>query len=340
MLNRLQSSKKIIFRLILNSLLGLVLIFIWAQFVNLSDIFHNLARVKPQVVFFFFGLFCLSGLFRSIRLKLLLNHNKLDLKDLLMLNFLSQFLSFMIPIRAGEISKSVYLTSQLNIPLGKTIVWVFIDRFLDLWVFLLTIALLLPVIPTTLPSTFVKTIFLLLGLLLLLVILAIKSENFMKKMTQVLSTFLIISTVKRRFVLFTHTIIEGFSILRRHPLELVGLVGLTVLAILSDGLIWMAVFSSLGIETSLINFGRSTLGNSMEAFSFLIPAAPGYVGSAEAAGLAVFGGILGLPPNLASSGLVLFHILTLATIFILGLSSLYFLKFDLGTVWKKLKGKD
>ena len=61
-----------------------------------------------------------------------------------MLNLLCQFLSFMIPVRAGEITKSAYLTSQFDLPLGKSLIWVFVDRFFDFWVILFLIAALSP----------------------------------------------------------------------------------------------------------------------------------------------------------------------------------------------------
>ena len=53
-------------------------------------------------------------------------------------------------------------------------------------------------------------------------------------------------------------------------------------------------------------------------FTFLIPAAPGYVGSAEAAGLAVFSFGLGLDEVYVSAGTVISHAINL--FLILGVS--------------------
>jgi len=68
--------------------------------------------------------------------------------------------------------------------------------------------------------------------------------------------------------------------------------------------------------------------------------APGYVGSAEVSGLAVFGGVLGLESNLASAATVLMHIITTVCLLVFGITSLYLLKFDLGQVWRKVRKGD
>ena len=141
-------NKSLLIKIGINSLLGLVLIFIWSRFVNLADVFKILAKADLKLAFIFFITFSLAGIFRGIRLKILLHRHKIPLKDAVMIHYLSQFVSFMIPIRAGELTKSVYLTSQFNLPLGKTVTWVFIDRALDLLMVLIFIAVLLPFIPT------------------------------------------------------------------------------------------------------------------------------------------------------------------------------------------------
>jgi uncharacterized membrane protein YbhN (UPF0104 family) len=95
-------------------------------------------------------------------------------------------------------------------------------------------------------------------------------------------------------------------------------------------------FSGFGIKFSL---PQSIFGNALAALTFLVPSAPGYVGSAEASGLAVFGGVLGVDANIASAAIILFHVLTLIMLLFWGFVGIYLLKFDLGLVWKKLRGQ-
>ncbi len=328
-------NKSLIIKIGINSLLGLILIFIWSRFVNLTDVLKILEKADLKLAIVFFLVFSIAGIFRGARLKLLLHKYKIPLKDAVMIHYLAQFLSFMIPIRAGELSKSVYLTSQFNLPLGKTVTWVFIDRSLDLLLVLASIAILLPFIPTNLPADFIKVILLVLLVFIFLFVLAITNDKLFKKLTIFLSKLLIVKSIKIKFVTLTHTIIEGFEVLKRSPKELFGLTFLTFFALIFDALSWLIAFMMVGANFNLPKF---LLADSLVSFSFLVPAAPGYVGSAEAAGLAVFSGVLKMNPNLSSAGTLMFHILTVVVLLVLGLLSLYFLKFDLGLVWKKIRG--
>lgn len=329
-------SKKLILRILINSALGVVLVFVWSRFVNLGEILKILKTVDLRWMGLFFFFFLFSTFFRGLRLKQLLKDYKLPLKDAIMLNLLSQFLSFAIPIRAGEVTKSVYLTSQFSLSLGKTIIWVFIDRFLDFWVILLLIAALLFWVPTNLPPNFVKAVLFVLSGFTLVSIMLVKSQSFSKKVVNFLAKFLIIKKVQKWFLTFTHAAIDGFEVLQRPPWELSKLVVFTVLAVLSDAFVWLSVFWAMGIK---IDYFKGLLGNCLGALTFLVPSAPGYVGSAEAAGLAVFSGVLGIEANMASAALVFYHILTLVVLLVLGILSLYLLKFDMNLVWKKLRGQ-
>ena len=82
------------------------------------------------------------------------------------------------------------------------------------------------------------------------------------------------------------------------------------------------------------------LGQLLSALTYLIPAAPGYIGSAEASGLLIFSGIFGINTNLASSMTVLFHIASGVFVLFYGLISVFSLKLDLRLILKKALKKD
>lgn len=328
--------KKIFLKILINTLLGFILVFVWSRFVNLSDLVSNLRLVNFAIVLPpFIIFFLISGLLRAWRLKLLLRRYKLGFMDILMLNFLSQFLSFVIPVRAGEVAKSVYFSAHLNMSFAKTIVWVFIDRFLDFLVVLLLICGLLIFVSTGLPKPLVNTILILMAVFVILFIAAIKSEILLNRVVNLFSRILILPIIRKKFLSFANTIIEGFEVLRRKPLDLSILIIITIAATISDSLLWLFAFISLGGN---FPFAEMLLGNSLTALTFLIPSAPGYIGSAEAAGLGVFSGILKWDTGIVSTASVIYHALTLIIILVAGITSLYILKFDLGLVWKKIRG--
>ncbi len=323
-------------RILINSLVGLVLIIVWLQFINIKDVLKIIESVRVEILGLILVSYFFAGIFRSLRLKILLSEYNLPISKLIPLTYLSQLLSFLIPLRVGEVSKSVYLSSQQNLPFTKSVVWIFIDRFLDFWVDLLLILLLLFVVRIDLPGELEQIILAILLAFSVMPIFMIASSKFSKSAITFFSKLFYFKSLKEGLEKTGHNIIEGFKILHRNPFELVTMMGLTVLASVADSFVWIVTFYALGIE---MPFLRNLLGSLLTALTFLIPAAPGYVGSAEAAGLAVFGGILGINANTASAAALINHIVSTITLLILGIGSIYLLKFNLSLVWSKISRK-
>lgn len=326
--------KKILVRVSFNALLGVVLFWVWLQFVNVGELVKKLSTTDVKLLLWFFIFFLLSTFLRSVRLKWLLYQYHLPLLRVVALTFLSQLLSFAVPIRAGEIGKGVYLSTQHFLPFDKTLVWILVDRFLDFWVVLFLAGVFLTFVPNNL-GIFLQqlTFFVSLGSALM-IILAILKQQVIRDLLRILSNFLIHPKLKKTFLYLTTTALEGLTILERHPLQLLILLGLTVVTIFSDAMIWYMVLSSLGLKMEVLTVW---LGSLLSMLTFLLPAAPGYVGSAHSFGLAVFSGVMGIEANLASAAVVLNHLLTAVVLLISGIISLHFLQFDISLVWKKLK---
>lgn len=323
-------------KILFNAVLGIILIFVWSRFVDLNQIISNLSKVNfiflGPVFFFMF----LSPAIRAIRLKIFLAETaKIRLLDLIFLNGAAQMLNFFIPIRAGEVVKGIYLNTRYKLPLGKSVIWIFIDRFVDFLTVLLLAVILFFIVPTSLSITFIIIITIILISALLLTSLIIYQANFAKNLFNFLKHLLIFNHIKIYFDKFSNFILGSFAILNRRPKDLGFLIGLTILAYGADAAIWYFTFIALGVNQ---DFLKMYLGQALSALTYLIPAAPGYVGSAEASGLLILSGIFKISPNLASSMIVLFHILSAIFILIFGLISIYSLKINLGFIWQRIKG--
>ena len=182
--------------------------------------------------------------------------------------------------------------------------------------------------------TFITIITIILLLALSLTYLVVRQVKFAKILFNFLKPLFVVNIIKIYFDKFSNFILESFSILNRHPKDLGAMIGLTVLAYAADAGIWYFTFLALGVNQ---DFLKMYLGQALSALTYLIPAAPGYVGSAEASGLLILSGIFGIAPNLASAMIVLFHIISAVFVLIFGLVSIYSLKIDLKLVWKKLR---
>lgn len=329
-------NSKILIRISLNTLLGVVLIYFWFKLVDVKAVIDTLKLLNFWILPLPIICFLLSSFLRASRIKILLSNYKIPALNLWFLTMLGQLLSFTIPIRAGELSKGVYLSTQYDIPFPKALVWIFLDRFLDFW-FTLVIALILVLfIPTGLPENFKPILLLTVAGISSVTLFILIFPNLTKKIFQFISKLLIFPILKKYFNKFSDFIIESFIFLKRGPKQSFLIALFTILALVIEALSWYIPLLALNSQGSL-NFLKIQLGSALSSLTYLIPAAPGYVGSAEASGLVVFSYGLGLDKTLVSAATVLIHALTLIYILLFGLLSLYLLKFNLNLLWKKFK---
>ncbi len=320
-------------KILINTAIGLILIFIWSRFVNLGQIFSILSAINLVYIIPIFIFMLLSTVLRSFRLKIFLGNTKqIKITDLFFLNGAAMILNFFIPIRAGEIAKGIFLHTEYKLNLGKAIVWIFMDRFLDFLVVLFLAAVVLLLVPTSLNITIIKVIIIILSLALAITYLLIFQINLSKKIIYILKPLLIEKHIKIYFDRAAFFILDAFSILRRSPKDLSIMVGLTVLSYICDATVWYFTFLAIGFRQ---DFVKMILGQLLSALTYLVPAAPGYVGSAEASGLLILSGIFGIVPNLASAMIVLFHILSAVFVIIYGLISIFSLKINLQLILDK-----
>lgn len=320
-------------KIVLNSLLGVFLIWGWLQFVNIHEILDQISKVNPLNLLPVFFFIFLGSLFRSLRLKVFLAEiKKIPLLDLILLNGAAMMLNFFIPIRAGEVAKGVYLNSKYDLHMGKAIIWVFVDRFIDFLFVLLAASFLVMFLPNHLPEGFAQTSGLIFLAALCATYLAVFQLNLSRKLSKFVSSLLIERHIKGYFEKFSDFILDSFTILDRHPKDLAIMIVLTALAYSADAFVWFFAFVALGQAQEYVIM---YLGQLLSALTYLVPAAPGYVGSAEASGLLILSGAFGIDKNLASSMIVLFHIVSAVAVLVFGLISVFFLKLDLGLIFRK-----
>lgn len=320
-------------KIIFNTILGLGLVFVWLQFVNISEIFKVISNVNVIWLLPVFICMFLSPYLRALRLKYFLAPiKKTSLKDLFFLNGAAMMFNFFIPIRIGEVLKGGYLNSKYGIHLGKAVIWIFLDRFVDFLMVLLLGCIFLLSIKTNINANIVLTISSMLAISFLLTYFSIFQDKFARKLVGLIKHLLVFKLLKEKFESISHFILDSFSILRREKKELGVLVFITILSYGADAGIWFFTFIALGFPQ---DFFKMYLAQMLSALTYLVPAAPGYVGSAEASGLLILSGVFGIENNLASAMIVLFHILSAIFVIIFGLISVFSLKLDVGTLLKK-----
>jgi uncharacterized membrane protein YbhN (UPF0104 family) len=111
--------------------------------------------------------------------------------------------------------------------------------------------------------------------------------------------------LRQRLLGILRGLLEGFTAIGRTPKALIGLIGLSFVANLIDAGVLLILFLGLGTVVSPLVV---MTGFAVFSITFLIPSAPGYVGSMEAFGSLIFGA-LGAGEIAAASTIVVYHAL-------------------------------
>ncbi len=325
---------KNVLKIVINMMIGVVLVLVWLRFVDLKEIIKQLQAVNLIFVWPAFVCFFLSICIRSYKLKLFMSKvAKIPLKDIVFLTGAAMLFNYLIPIRAGEVLKGIYLGSNYHLSLSKSVIWIFLDRFIDFLTVLIVSAILLFFIPTALSWDFIKIIVFIFAGVIALSFVMVYQPNLIKSLYNYLSFLLLFKSIKVKVNKLLDYLLESFLILKRSSKELLGLMLLSIIAYAADaGIIF---FCALAVNYRL-SFGAAYLSQLLSALTYLVPAGPGYVGSAEASGLLVFSGVLGIDPNIASAITVLLHIVNVIWIIIFGMISIYFLKIQPRAIFGKI----
>ena len=295
----------------LGLLIGIGLLFLVARFVDLpatiAILRANLATPQGILLALLAGAaFLTAWSIRGIRWKLFLNPvGKVSTFQAIALYQVGVFLNFLLPIRGGEVAKCFMLKRNADIPVSKSLPTVAMDKALDLMpaLFIMAIVPLLGVrmdIKLWLVLWFVSGI--LISLLVFVLLSAWKRDSavaLLQKMTGLLPKSLA-SKIEGFATGFVDSLLAGAS----QPRIFIPAIILTLVAVCFDALFAMLAFWTIGYH---ITFGVALFGYSVYNMFYILPTPPGQVGSNEAVGLLVFGGLLHIPAPQVTAMFVFSH---------------------------------
>ncbi len=250
--------------------------------------------------------FLIAWSIRGVRWKLFLNPvGKVSTFQAIALYQVGVFLNFLLPIRGGEVAKCFMLKRNSDIPVSKSLPTVAMDKALDLMpaLFIMAIVPLLGVqmdIKLWFVLWFVGGI--LFSLLFFVFLSAWKRDaaiHLLQKLTGLLPKA-IASKVEGFATGFVDSLLMGAS----QPSIFLPAILLTIVAVVFDGLFAMLAFWTIGFH---ISFGMALFGYSLYNMFYILPTPPGQVGSNEAVGLLVFGGLLHIPAPQVTAMFVFSH---------------------------------
>ncbi len=294
--------------LLVQVILGLGMLTAWALIVDLPAVGQTLSRARWGYVCLAVLIWLASGLLRALRWRIVLGCVAwLPMFDLWLINAASALVNFLIPLRTAELAKSLLLKQRHRIPIASSLTSAAFDRVFDL-VAVVGLGFGGALLGASISSELSVVLMAGAGLFLaftLIVVLAIAARSRLPALLERILPAKLGAKLRAASLRVVEQVLGVLSMLGRNPRDVIPLLGLSLAAALLDATFLMCLFAALQSSPSFL---LVLTGYALFTLTFLIPSAPGYVGSMEALGLLVFG-TLGLDPELAASVVVLNHAL-------------------------------
>ncbi|GAC1422025.1 MAG: lysylphosphatidylglycerol synthase transmembrane domain-containing protein [Ktedonobacteraceae bacterium] len=295
----------------LGILVGISLLIAVAHFVDIPTILRIIQRnlTTPQGILFTFLAslaFVTAFCFRAVRWKFFLNPvRKVGAIKIIQLFLIGVFLNFVLPIRAGELAKSLVLKRIARVPLNQSLPSITMDKAMDLLPGLFLVALI-PFLGVHLNKVFWSILGLanagLLGLIVFVVLAGWKRSvaiRLLQLITKILPSF-----IKRKVEAFIIGFVDTLLLSAKRPKTLIMAVLLTSISVFLDGLYNFFAFWAIGHPISIT---EALFGYMLFNLFYILPNPPGQVGSNEVVALLIFSGILHIPPESVTAMVVFFH---------------------------------
>ncbi|MCK4653784.1 MAG: flippase-like domain-containing protein [Candidatus Cloacimonetes bacterium] len=306
-------------------ILGIIFLVAWLRIVDWHEFIQYFKNFNLTSVLIFSLFYIFAYLLRSFRWKIILNPiYKMKVFESFSLFMTGLLINYIIPIRAGEIAKSVILKNKHQVRISKSLPTVFIDKITDLFPIIL-IMILIPLITvklnTTLYSIIIALFFIFLGFIGFLFFAVNhrqKAVNLLHLMEKVVP-----KKYRPRIEDFFKNFVDGMAVMKNRFWDNVLVYFLTILAVLSEAIYVYSVFKAFGAE---ITYPKILFGYTLMNLTYILPTPPAQIGSNQFMWVLIFSFALGVNENLTSAAVTFSHLLTSIWIFLIGGISLLALK--------------
>lgn len=290
------------------TLLGAGLLAAWLWVVDLRAVGQTLGQARWGYILLAAGVSIVSTWIRAARWRAILRPVALVPRlDVWLISLASSLISFLIPLRTGELARTLFLKQRHKIPISASLPTVAVDRSLDLLAVLVigAVGALSGLRVAGVMSTALALGAALFAAFAGFVVLAIFSQARILTLANRFLPRSLGDPLRQRLLGILQGLLEGFTAIGRTPRALIFLIGLSFVANLIDAAVLLILFQGLGTVVSPLVV---MTGYALFAITFLIPSAPGYVGSMEAFGSLIFGA-LGAGEIAAASTILVYHAL-------------------------------
>ncbi|MFH1916058.1 MAG: lysylphosphatidylglycerol synthase transmembrane domain-containing protein [Nanoarchaeota archaeon] len=303
--------------------IGIFFLIIWARFINFQGLTRTLSQTHSEWIIFGVPFYLAGILVRSLRWKLLLQHlTKLEVWTSFKLYLSGQMFNYLIPLRLGEVAKSVFLKQKKGVHITRSFPTIIIDKVLDLLILLIVVFILFGLVQNTthIPIVWIFIIIVILGITSL--IYTIHNERPFIYLIQKLLFFApqFSTTIQKH----TRTMIAELRIIKQKTSTLLTALALSFLGLVLDVAFFYSMLKAIGLTG--IPLLHAFFGYTLIIISYTIPTPPAQLGSNEILYLVVFSVLLGMDTDKIAAVTILVHAATTIILVLGGIISLRLLK--------------
>ncbi len=304
-------------------LIGTIFLYLWSKIIDdkaFLSYFSNISisMVTTSLIFYFMG----YG-FRSFRWKILLSTTyNIPFKTIFSYVMAGNLINYLVPIRAGEVGKCVFLKKNYQIGFSKSFPSIFIDKLFDTFGIFIILAIL-PFINIEINKYLETLIILLLATFILGALILVMASFMEEKVIKFLQNlfYFFPKKYKEKIHDFIELFVQGTGIFKNHINLLPISIFLTLIAILADSLFFWFMFKAFSQD---VNFIYVAFGYTLINLSFIFPQPPAQLGSNELIMILIFTIGMGLQKNMVSAVTAFSHIITGILIVVIGMICLSF----------------
>jgi uncharacterized protein (TIRG00374 family) len=272
---------------------GAVLLVTFLQLVNVSAVSARLEHLSIALALLCGVPFLGAYVVRAMRWRCLLRPYEVSIPRAVAIYQVATFVNWLLPIRGGELAKSLLLRRSNGIPVSRSLATVSMDKAMDL---LPAVALLglLPIVRLDLGRPlWVLLLSALSAVVLAAVVLALaawRRDLTLAMLTRPLAKVLP-GAARQRVEPFIAQFVDTLLALIRQPRLMFAGAAYTAVAVVLDALFCLLAFRAVGVAVALpvVLYGYTFFN-----LAFILPTHHGQVGSSELVGLLLFSGVFGV----------------------------------------------
>jgi uncharacterized protein (TIRG00374 family) len=292
-------------RLAVGSAAALVFVVTFIRLVNLHSVWQRLEHVSPGLALLCGLVFLSASIVRALRWRWFLAPDRVGVLRVIAINQVAVFINWLVPLRVGELVKSLLLRRLNAIPLSQSLPTVTMDKAMDLAP-AVGLLIVLPFVPLHLSRPLWLVLLSTLALLglgaLMLGLSAWRRSMALALLARLMAT--LPAGVRGRIEPFVVRFVEALLALVGRPRLLLIASAYTAIAVGLDALYFWLAFRAVGVHVA---FPIVLYGKTLYNLAYILPTPPGQIGSNELVGLLVFSGLFGMNPAAVAATFLFSH---------------------------------